>query len=93
LGPRAPQFHREVGAHARELGIGPILGVGEAARDYAPDEWAPTAEAAAAVAERLLQPGDTVLVKGSRAVGLERLTEELAARRGAGAGAHPEGAR
>jgi UDP-N-acetylmuramyl pentapeptide synthase len=59
--------------------------VGELARDYAPDEWAPTPEAAAELAERLLAPGDAVLVKGSRSVGLERFADELAARHGAGA--------
>jgi UDP-N-acetylmuramoyl-tripeptide--D-alanyl-D-alanine ligase len=83
LGPDAPAYHREAGAHARELGIGPIVGVGELARDYAPDEWAPTPEAAARLAEGLLGPGDAVLVKGSRSVGLERFADELAARRGA----------
>lgn len=86
LGPRAPAFHREVGAHARQLGIGPILGVGELARDYAPDEWAPAPERAVEAAERLLRPGDAVLVKGSRAIGLERLSGELERRRGAGGG-------
>jgi len=82
LGPDAAVYHREAGALARELGIGPIVGVGELARDYAPDAWAPDAEAAAPAVMRLLGPGDTVLIKGSRAIELERLTDELAARRG-----------
>ena len=81
LGPDAPAYHREVGAHARRLGIGPVIGVGELARDYAPDEWAPDAEAAVPLAEAMLEPGDAVLVKGSRSVGLELLTDELVARR------------
>jgi len=81
LGPDAPAYHREAGAHARQLGIAPVIGVGELARDYAPDEWAEGPEEAVAIVERLLEPGDTVLVKGSRAVGLERLTDELVARR------------
>jgi UDP-N-acetylmuramoyl-tripeptide--D-alanyl-D-alanine ligase len=82
LGPGGPGYHREIGAHARELGIGPIVGVGELAHEYAPDEWAASPEAAAALVERLLRPGDAVLVKGSRSVGLERFSDELAARRG-----------
>jgi UDP-N-acetylmuramoyl-tripeptide--D-alanyl-D-alanine ligase len=82
LGPEAPAFHREVGAHARELGLGPILGVGELARDYVPDEWVPDAEAAVPRADSMLEAGDAVLVKGSRAIGLELLSDELIARRG-----------
>jgi UDP-N-acetylmuramoyl-tripeptide--D-alanyl-D-alanine ligase len=82
LGPDAAAYHREVGAHARDLGIAPIVGVGELAREYAPDEWVPDAERAVAVVEGLLKPGDAVLVKGSRSVGLELVADELRARRG-----------
>jgi UDP-N-acetylmuramoyl-tripeptide--D-alanyl-D-alanine ligase len=89
LGPEAAAYHREIGAHARGLGVGPIVGVGELARDYGPDEWAPDAERAVDVVDRLLEPRDTVLVKGSRSVGLELVTDELRARRGEGAA--PEG--
>ena len=81
LGPDGPGYHREIGAHARELGIGPVIGVGEMARDYAPDEWAADPEAGAELADGLLADGDAVLIKGSRSVGLELLTDSLAARR------------
>ena len=81
LGPDGPSYHREIGAHARELGIGPVIGVGEMARDYAPDEWAADPEAGAELADGLLADGDAVLIKGSRSVGLELLTDSLAARR------------
>jgi UDP-N-acetylmuramoyl-tripeptide--D-alanyl-D-alanine ligase len=81
LGPETGDYHREIGALARGLGIGPIIGVGELARDYAPDEWVADAEEAVPVADELLRPGDAVLVKGSRSVGLERFTDELLARR------------
>ncbi len=84
LGPDAPEYHREVGALARGLGIGPIIGVGELARDYAPDEWAADPEAAVAIADELLGHGDAVLVKGSRSVGLERFTDGLLAQARAG---------
>jgi UDP-N-acetylmuramoyl-tripeptide--D-alanyl-D-alanine ligase len=80
LGPDAPMYHREVGARARDLGIGPIIGVGELARDYAPEDWVPDARAAIPAAERLVSSGDAVLVKGSRSVGLELVSDELAAR-------------
>ena len=82
LGPEAATYHREIGAHARGLGIGPLVGVGELARDYAPDEWAPDPSAAVDVADRLISEGDVVLVKGSRSVGLEHFTDELIGRRG-----------
>ena len=81
LGPDGPAYHREIGAHARELGVGPLIGIGEMARDYAPDHWAPDPEAGAVLADRVLEAGDAVLVKGSRSVGLELLTDSLAARR------------
>jgi UDP-N-acetylmuramoyl-tripeptide--D-alanyl-D-alanine ligase len=80
LGPEAPLYHRDVGAHARDLGIGPIVGVGELARDYAPDGWAPDARSAVLGVDRLIRGGDALLVKGSRSVGLELLTDELLAR-------------
>jgi UDP-N-acetylmuramoyl-tripeptide--D-alanyl-D-alanine ligase len=82
LGPDAAGYHREVGAHARQLGVGPILGVGPLARDYAPDAWTPDAQAAIPLAETMIEPGDAVLVKGSRSVGLEQVSDELRARRG-----------
>lgn len=86
LGPTGPEFHAEIGALARERGIGPLIGVGELARDYLPDHWAPDPEAAVAVAEDLLEHGDVALVKGSRSVGLERFTDALRARREPGGG-------
>jgi UDP-N-acetylmuramoyl-tripeptide--D-alanyl-D-alanine ligase len=81
LGPDAAAYHREVGALARELGIGPLVGVGELAREYGAEHWVADAEQAAVLAAELLEPGDAVLVKGSRSVGLERVAEELAASR------------
>jgi UDP-N-acetylmuramoyl-tripeptide--D-alanyl-D-alanine ligase len=82
LGPEGPVYHREAGAHARQLGIEPVIGVGELARDYAPDYWARDPEAAVAPVSRMLEPGDAVLVKGSRAIELERFTDQLLKRRG-----------
>lgn len=82
LGPDGPSFHAEIGALARERGISPLIGVGELARDYSPDEWAPDPDAAAVLAQGLLRPGDVALVKGSRSVGLERFTDALRARLG-----------
>jgi UDP-N-acetylmuramoyl-tripeptide--D-alanyl-D-alanine ligase len=78
LGPDAARFHREVGEHARAAGVDMVLGVGLPARDYAPDELvADPAEAAELLAAKL-EPGDAVLVKGSRSAGLEAVATELA---------------
>jgi UDP-N-acetylmuramoyl-tripeptide--D-alanyl-D-alanine ligase len=78
LGPEAAAYHREIGEHARRRGVELLIGVGELGREYAPDAEVPDAEAAAdALAERL-RPRDAVLVKGSRAVGLELVAEKLA---------------
>jgi UDP-N-acetylmuramoyl-tripeptide--D-alanyl-D-alanine ligase len=78
LGPGAAGFHREVGEHARAAGVDMLLGVGLPARDYDPDELvADPGEAAELLAARL-QPGDAVLVKGSRSAGLEAVAAELA---------------
>ncbi|HEV8180618.1 MAG TPA: Mur ligase family protein [Gaiellaceae bacterium] len=77
LGPEAPRYHREVKRAAE--GVGLVLGVGALAREYGPDEWVPTAAEAVEVALDLVQPGDAILVKGSRSVGLEVVAEALAA--------------
>jgi UDP-N-acetylmuramoyl-tripeptide--D-alanyl-D-alanine ligase len=78
LGPGSTDYHREVGEHARAQGIDFVIGVGLPARDYGPDELvADPAEAAELLAARL-EPGDAVLVKGSRSAGLEAVAERLA---------------
>jgi UDP-N-acetylmuramoyl-tripeptide--D-alanyl-D-alanine ligase len=69
LGSDAPRYHREIGEVA--AGIDVVLGVGELARDYDPDEWVATAAEAVDVGLDLVRPGDAILVKGSRSVGLE----------------------
>src|SRR5262249_3125485 len=57
LGPEAPGFHREVGEHARAAGIDLLIGVGEPARDYEPDELVGAPEEAAELLAAQAQPG------------------------------------
>jgi len=86
LGEGAAAYHREVGVAAARSGVQVLVAVGPLAREYlagAPDvpetRWAETVEGGLAALEPLLRPGDCVLVKGSRAVGLEALADALAA--------------
>jgi UDP-N-acetylmuramoyl-tripeptide--D-alanyl-D-alanine ligase len=78
LGDASARFHHEVGDQARRLGIDVLVPVGEAALGYleAFDGEAHAVgspEEAAALLEEIARPGDRVLVKGSRSVGLERV--------------------
>ncbi len=80
LGPEAERYHREVGEHAALRGIDVIVTVGEEALPYAAafdGERYPVAtpEEAGALLEELARPGDRVLIKGSRSVGLERVLQ------------------
>src|SRR5262249_29158416 len=79
LGPDAPRYHREVGEHARAAGIDLLVGVGEPAHAYDPDELVGAPEEAAELLAAQLGPGDAVLVKGSRSAGLEAVAETLEA--------------
>ena len=85
LGPGAAAYHREVGAAASRAGVDVLLAVGPLARSYLEGargvpvtRWVPTVEQGLRVLRQLLQPGDCVLVKGSRAMGLEAIGEAVA---------------
>ncbi len=77
LGDGAAAYHREIGDHARAHAVDLLVGVGEPARAYGPDELVATPEEAAELLAAQLEPGDAVLVKGSRSAGLEAVAEEL----------------
>jgi UDP-N-acetylmuramyl pentapeptide synthase len=76
LGEEGPAYHDEIGAVIRELGIEQVISVGELARAYGGD-WAPDAAAAAERLREVIRAGDVVLVKGSLAVGLAVVAENL----------------
>jgi UDP-N-acetylmuramoyl-tripeptide--D-alanyl-D-alanine ligase len=75
LGAAAPRYHAEIGADAAAIDV--VLGVGELARGYEPDEWVADAAQAVDAVLGLVRPGDAILVKGSRSVGLEVVAEAL----------------
>jgi UDP-N-acetylmuramoyl-tripeptide--D-alanyl-D-alanine ligase len=85
LGPDAPRYHREIGRFASQTGVDVLLAVGPLAAHYVEGQTEiPAAVHVAGVPEALtaledvLQPGDCVLVKASRAMGLEAVAEALA---------------
>ncbi|HEX8083108.1 MAG TPA: Mur ligase family protein [Solirubrobacteraceae bacterium] len=77
LGPESARFHREVGAYARDRGVDLLVTVGPRAAAMDGDQAVADAAEAAALLPELLEDGDTVLVKGSRGVGLEVVAEAL----------------
>jgi UDP-N-acetylmuramoyl-tripeptide--D-alanyl-D-alanine ligase len=82
LGPQESALHRELVPYARARGVQLLVTVGPLAAEMG-EEWdgpvhrAPDAAAAAELLGGLLRAGDTVLVKGSRGVGLERVAQKL----------------
>jgi UDP-N-acetylmuramoyl-tripeptide--D-alanyl-D-alanine ligase len=82
LGPDELSFHRAVGAHAARAGVDVLVAVGPLAAAMADGfggtvRFAADAPGAARELTAILREGDTVLVKGSRGVGLERVAEGL----------------
>ncbi|HEY7178698.1 MAG TPA: UDP-N-acetylmuramoyl-tripeptide--D-alanyl-D-alanine ligase [Gaiella sp.] len=76
LGTEAPRYHEAVAFAAADVDV--VVGVGELARRYDADEWVGTAAEAVSRVRAILEPGDVVLVKGSRAVGLEVVADAVA---------------
>ncbi|MFN2470522.1 MAG: UDP-N-acetylmuramoyl-tripeptide--D-alanyl-D-alanine ligase [Gaiellaceae bacterium] len=84
LGPDAPAYHEEVGRNVRDLGIDALLAVGPLAAGYlrgaeglASVEWVADLPGALERLDTFVRPGDCVLVKASRAAGLEEIAEAL----------------
>jgi len=76
LGDSAETYHVQIGELAEELGVA-VIGVGEPARAYGPAVWASGVDEVVEVARSFVRPGDAVLVKASRAVGLEGIAAEI----------------
>ncbi len=84
LGPEEARFHAEIGRYARECGVDVLVTVGPLAALMGDGfggelHGAPDAAAASALVRALVAAGDTVLVKGSRGVGLEVVAQGLQA--------------
>jgi UDP-N-acetylmuramoyl-tripeptide--D-alanyl-D-alanine ligase len=74
LGAGAGELHREVG-QAADVDV--LLAIGPLAREYGGTRWVETVDEALAILDEVVQPGDAVLVKASRALGLERVAEAI----------------
>lgn len=88
LGPTSPELHTEIGRRCAEIGVDWLIAVegdaryflhGAAERGLSPSQgrFFDHAEEAGEFCRTLLRPGDVVLVKGSRRVGLERVIQLL----------------
>jgi UDP-N-acetylmuramoyl-tripeptide--D-alanyl-D-alanine ligase len=85
MGEHGPALHAECGRAAAEAGLDLVAGVGGNAEHLATAAckggvaalFLPNAEAAGRWLRQNLQPGDVVLVKGSRGVHLERAIEAM----------------
>jgi UDP-N-acetylmuramoyl-tripeptide--D-alanyl-D-alanine ligase len=82
VGAQGPQFHREIGRHAREAGIERLLTAGVAAIEAAVQfgegaEHFASVDALAAHVVACAAPGTTILVKGSRFMRMERVADAL----------------
>ncbi|MCL6433610.1 MAG: UDP-N-acetylmuramoyl-tripeptide--D-alanyl-D-alanine ligase [Leptolyngbyaceae cyanobacterium HOT.MB2.61] len=85
LGERSPEFHERVGAAVRQLKLDQLLILAEdpeasalaAGAAPAPTERFTTHEALTARLQEIMKPGDRLLFKASRAVGLDRVVEAL----------------
>lgn len=85
LGPDEKRLHAELGAHAKFTGVEVLVAVGPLSRHTGTGfgsgvQWVEDAHAAAVLLPKLLEPGDTVLLKASRGIGLERVADALRGR-------------
>ena len=76
LGTYSEQGHREVGRAVAELGIDEVVAIGPQSVAYG-GRHVDSVDEAIALLEELVRPGDCVLVKAARAMGLERVAEAL----------------
>ena len=83
LGAEAAAYPRATGAEVARAGVDVLVAVGPLATGYLEGAegvssiYVDTADDAADAVRKIVEPGDVVLVKGSRAVGLEAVAAKL----------------
>ena len=90
VGAQGPEFHREIGAFAKERGIERLFATGELSRETvaafgAGAEHVATVVELAARVQHAVTAGVTVLVKGSRSMRMERVVAALTGQASRGA--------
>jgi len=81
LGERSREFHEQAGMVAARTGLAGLIAVGDEAAPMLAGAKAiagPDGQAALAALDERLRPGDVVLIKASRAAGLQTIAMELA---------------
>jgi UDP-N-acetylmuramoyl-tripeptide--D-alanyl-D-alanine ligase len=76
LGAYSDEGHREVGRAIEQLAIDEVVAIGPQAVAYG-GRHVETVDDALALLGNVVRPGDCVLVKGARAMGLERIADAL----------------
>jgi len=85
VGDSGPEYHREVGAYARQMGISRLLGTGDATRE-AVQAFGKGASHVEKVEDLALQAAGarSLLVKGSRFMRMERVVAQLTGEKAGG---------
>ena len=76
IGDGAEEHHRLLAGDLQALGIDDVVAIGPLSQAYGGD-WFATVDDAVDALPALVAPGDAVLVKGSRSMGLEAVVEAL----------------
>jgi UDP-N-acetylmuramoyl-tripeptide--D-alanyl-D-alanine ligase len=84
IGEASAQYHDEIGGYARSMGVDQLYALGEASQQAVRNFGSgghsfKTPEALASALRPTLNPGDTVLVKGSRFMKMEQVVQALLA--------------
>jgi UDP-N-acetylmuramoyl-tripeptide--D-alanyl-D-alanine ligase len=77
LGGGAAGYHEQIGTLLADLGVERVVAIGPHAKAYG-GEWFPSVADALERLGDLIDPGDAVLVKASRSMGLEAAVEAIA---------------
>jgi len=83
LGENANQFHHAIGETVKEFGVQVVIGVGKLAKKYVNGSGSgerfhfDSVDLLLKRLRNIIKPGDVILVKGSRAMRMEKIVESL----------------
>ena len=76
LGDKTVELHKQIGVSVKE-NANYFVGVGDLAKYYQANFYTNNINDASDHILRIIEPGDTILIKGSNAIGLNRLVNKL----------------